>query len=57
MADEVPIYALDTCVVIDAIQNHEKWGPEIDPVLSDAQNGIVKILVSEITVAEACKLT
>ena len=57
MTEDVPIYALDTCIVIDAIQNHEKWGPEIDPVLSDAQAGLVRILVSEITVAEASKLT
>tara|TARA_R110002095_G_scaffold34946_2_gene33089 strand:+ start:490 stop:1101 length:612 start_codon:yes stop_codon:yes gene_type:complete len=57
VTEEVPIYALDTCIVIDAIQEHRKWGPEIEPVLSDAQAGLVRILVSEITVAEACKLT
>jgi len=42
----------DTCVVIDAIQKTPGRWTLIEPLLHEAQNGQLQIVVSEITVAE-----
>lgn len=46
-----------TSVVIDALEEDATWWPEIRPMHEDALGGKLEILISEVTVAEACKLT
>ena len=57
MTDVTVLIAWDTCVVLDAIKDDAAWSPHIQPVIDDAEEGKVRILVSEVTVAEACKLS
>lgn len=51
-----PKVAWDSNVLIDAIQKDAKWWPEIRPMYRDAIEGKIVILVSEISVAEVCRL-
>jgi len=51
------LIAWDTCVVLDAIKADPMWWPQLQPVYEDAEEGKIRILVSEVTVAEACKLS
>lgn len=51
-----PRVAWDSNILIDAIQKDPKWWPEIRPVYRSALEGKVDIVVSEISVAEVCKL-
>jgi predicted nucleic acid-binding protein len=46
----------DSNVLIDAIQKDVKWWPEIRAVYKDALLSEIKIVVSEISIAEVCKL-
>lgn len=52
-----PRLAWDSMVLIDAIEGppSPRWD-EIRPMYEDAKNGKVKILISEISIAEACKI-
>jgi predicted nucleic acid-binding protein len=52
-----PRVAWDSVVLLDAIQKHPKWWPEIRPIYRAALDGRVSILVSEISIAEVCKLS
>ena len=52
-----PRIAWDSTTIIDAIQQDQTWWPQIRPIYADALHGKVLILVSEISVAEACKLS
>jgi len=59
MVSDTRRVAWDTCVIIDAIQGKEAEGnfwPEIEPMYTDAEKGKLEIVVSEISVAEACRI-
>ena len=55
MADTLRV-AWDSCVLIDALQKDPKWFPELRPMYRAALAGRLSILVSEVCVAEVCKL-
>ena len=56
MTTKPPVVAWDSNILIDAIQKDARWWPEIRPVYRAALEGKLSILVSEISVAEVCKL-
>lgn len=49
------LVAWDSCVTLDALLGNEHW-PDLKPVYDDASRGKIEILISEVTVAEACRL-
>jgi predicted nucleic acid-binding protein len=61
--------AWDTTVIIDALEGEAlearadgnapsaPWWPEIKPIYNNAEQGNLEIVVSEVSVAEACKIT
>src|SRR4051794_25321718 len=52
-----PRIAWDSCVILDALDPASQWHAEVMPMYNDALMGKIEIVVSEISVAEVCKLT
>ena len=52
-----PRIAWDSCVILDALDDKSPRYPHVSPMYNDAIIGKVEIVVSEISVAEVCKLT
>jgi predicted nucleic acid-binding protein len=52
-----PRIALDSCVLIDLLDPKSALHPDVLPVYQDALLGKLEILVSEISVAEVCKIS
>ncbi|HWE95692.1 MAG TPA: type II toxin-antitoxin system VapC family toxin [Tepidisphaeraceae bacterium] len=51
-----PRVAWDSVVLLDAIQKTPLWWPDLRPTYRAALEGRISILVSEISIAEVCKL-
>ena len=49
------LVAFDTCSVAHLL-SPGPWGPKIEPIFQSAVKGKIRIVVSEITIAECCKL-
>ena len=56
MASEIERVAWDTCVIIDAIQKTPGKWKDIAPWVTQAENGKLKIIVSEISLIECSHL-
>lgn len=48
--------AWDSTIILDALEQSAGWWDHIRPMYEDAKAGLVEIVVSEISVAECCKL-
>jgi len=48
--------ALDSSVILDAVEQNPPWWKDVEPIYDDAAAGRLEIIVSEISVAECCRL-
>lgn len=56
MQTKANLIALDSTCIIDIVEKTAQWWPHLEPVISDAENGNVDLLISEISVAECTRL-
>lgn len=56
MPSSIHAVCWDSCVIIDCLQQHAGKYPDIRPMLEQAERGELRIVVSEISVAEVVKL-
>ena len=57
MAEMGPLVVCDSCVFTDLVTFDPRYLPATSKIHSDAKAGLIRLAISELTVAECCKLT